>query len=63
MTAWRVDGSPFAYRVPRDLGDGWAEVCARGDDHWHAVEWTDVHEIDDDDVCTCGDLGCAWGAA
>lgn len=42
-------------------GDGWAEVCARGDDHWFPVEWADIHEIDDDGLCECGDLGCQWG--
>ena len=63
MTAWRVDGSLLAYRQPRDIGDGWAEVCARGDDYWFPVEWADVHEMDDEGVCQCGDMGCAWGEA
>lgn len=56
----RVAGSPFAHRTPRDIGDGWAEVCAIGDDYWRLVEWTDILVDDDDDVCECGDITCTW---
>ena len=43
---------------PEDVPTGRAIVVMVGDDHKHVVDFEDLSPVDEDDVCTCGQLGC-----
>ena len=43
---------------PEDVPTGRAIVVMVGDDAKHVVDFEDLSPVDEDDVCTCGQLGC-----
>ena len=54
-------GSGVVVRVdeePEDVPTGRAIVVMVGDNHKHVVDYEDLSPVDEDDVCSCGQLGC-----
>lgn len=57
---WDDDADEMVYdEYPDDVETGRALVRMVGDDHIHVVDFDDLTVIDED-VCSCGQLGCGW---
>lgn len=60
---WDDDAEEMVYdEEPEDVETGRAVVHMVGDNQKFVVDFEDITVIpDDEDICSCGQLGCGWG--